>query len=284
MTNEQLAAFIYAGGNDELIPILWDNVRRLLYRLADGYYRAFSDTCSQYGLTAWDLKQAAYPAFLKAVEAYGAKRECGYKFTAFLRYPFKNAVRCLLTNDMLNRCSSLNEEAYTDSDNETELLDIIPDESSLDPFEQVEEASRREVVRAAVSSLPKQERQVISLHYFSGKSYKEIGNKFGLSAQRISSVAAAGIKHLRNNREIRKLGDELGYTSHRIYHDSLCGFKRSGVSAVELVASQRADIERKQRIIDEVASLYEAYSRGDLTQSELLEAEAKLDREYYGVL
>ncbi len=284
MTNEQLAIFISEGGNDELIPILWENVRRLMYRLAGGYYKAFSDTCSQYGLTAWDLKQAAYPAFLKAVEAYGAKRECGYKFTAFLRYPFKNAVRELLTKDMLNRCSSLNEEAYTDSDNETELLDIVPDESSLDPFEQVEEASRREVVRAAVNSLPEQERQVISLHYFSGKSYKEIGDKFGLSAQRISSVAAAGIKHLRNNREIRKLGDELGYTSRRIYHDSLSGFRHSGVSAVELVASRRADIERKQRLIDEVASLYEAYNRGELTQNELFEAEAKLDREYYGAV
>lgn len=43
MTNEMLAGFIQQGGNDELIPLLWDNVKVLVYTLSDRLYRAYSE-------------------------------------------------------------------------------------------------------------------------------------------------------------------------------------------------------------------------------------------------
>lgn len=119
MTNEQLAIFVGQGGNDELIPLLWENVRKLLYMRADRYYRAYKDDCSAYGITSWDLRQAAYTAFLNAIPAYKRKSEeqpdKEYKFTSFLKYPFKNAIRNLLTKDILNTSDSLN-RTVTDSD------------------------------------------------------------------------------------------------------------------------------------------------------------------------
>ena len=48
MTNEQLAAFIKEGGNDELIPILWERVRKLMYMKSDKVYRAMQSRFVQY--------------------------------------------------------------------------------------------------------------------------------------------------------------------------------------------------------------------------------------------
>lgn len=43
MTNEQLAAFIKQGGNDELIPILWERIRKLMYMKSDKVYSALQN-------------------------------------------------------------------------------------------------------------------------------------------------------------------------------------------------------------------------------------------------
>jgi len=70
MTNEQLAGFIKAGGNDELIPLLWANIKKLMYMKADRAYRLYNGACDKAGVTPMDIKQVCYNAFLKAIEAY----------------------------------------------------------------------------------------------------------------------------------------------------------------------------------------------------------------------
>ena len=40
MTNEQLAGFIQSGVNDELIPILWERIRKLMHMKSDKVYNA----------------------------------------------------------------------------------------------------------------------------------------------------------------------------------------------------------------------------------------------------
>ena len=68
MTNEQLAAFIKQGGNDELIPILWERIRKIMYMKSDRVYSALQSRFIQCGYDVWDLKQSCYTAFLKAIE------------------------------------------------------------------------------------------------------------------------------------------------------------------------------------------------------------------------
>ena len=91
MTNEQLATFIKQGGNEELIPILWERIRKLMYMKSDRVYSALQSRFNQCGVEVWDLKQSCYTAFLKALEGY--KPESGNKFTAYLSYPFRNTVQ-----------------------------------------------------------------------------------------------------------------------------------------------------------------------------------------------
>ena len=94
MTNELLAEYIQQGGNDELIPILWGNVEKILYIKSEQVYRLHKESCSRRGVELWDIRQASYMAFLDAIKAY--KPETGNKFTSYLNYPFKNAVNELL--------------------------------------------------------------------------------------------------------------------------------------------------------------------------------------------
>ena len=50
MTNEQLAELIGQGGNDELIPLLWEKVRRLVYMQCDRIYRRAPERFISHGI------------------------------------------------------------------------------------------------------------------------------------------------------------------------------------------------------------------------------------------
>ena len=189
MTNEQLASFIKQGGNDELIPILWENVKGVLYKLSKRYYDAYSEDLSSYGITLWDIRQQAYNAFLKAIEGYSEDK--GYKFITYLKYPFKNAVRAMLTKDLLNRADSLN--AIIPSDGEdTEQGELVPDEHALDFVEQVEREEEKALVKSAIhkaiDKLPKREAEVIREHFISGKTYADIAADKEISTERVRQL------------------------------------------------------------------------------------------------
>lgn len=282
MTNEQLAGFIKQGGNDELIPLLWENVRKLIYIFADRYFRAYRDNLEQYGITAWDLKQQAYSAFLKAIEGYDESK--GYVFSSYLKYPFKNAVRSLLTKDTLNRADSLNVLVSGSDDSEpTERGDLVADERSLDFVEHIEDEAETEhikhVVRSAVDLLPDEESKIIRKYYFEGKTYKDIATENGKSIERIRQQHNKALKHLRNNRELLRLRDDLGYSSQRIYQNRVNDFKRFGCSNVEQVAISRTDIEAREKKWQEVNFLIKKYRNGCITLDEFMESYKKFDYE-----
>lgn len=178
MTNEQLAGFIQRGESDELIPILWERVRKLLYMKSEQIYRQYKDRFAQCGVEVWDLKQESYTAFLEAVKAY--KSDSGLKFTSFLKYPFRNAVNELIglrtsrtINEPLNNSTSLNKPLDSSEDDVITLLDTLADDTALDFIERMETASVGETVRAVIETLQEQHRDVIKLRYFEGLTLKQ---------------------------------------------------------------------------------------------------------------
>ena len=154
MTNEQLAEFIKAGGNDELKPILWERVHKLLYSFANSYYIAHSSSCEKCGVTVWDLKQASYYAYMGALEAYDNTK--GYKFISYLDLQFRHAVRSMFGKDLLNTSESLNEIIKDKGDKKEPLerIGCVPDTKSLNDFEYISEESTNNIVRKAVERLP----------------------------------------------------------------------------------------------------------------------------------
>lgn len=94
MTNEQLAEFIQQGGNDELLPLLWEKTHKLVYMHCSRLYNGNIERFKRHGIDEWDLKQSAYEGFLAAVKAYNPEK--GYKFNTYLLYHLKNVVRGLI--------------------------------------------------------------------------------------------------------------------------------------------------------------------------------------------
>lgn len=206
MTNEQLAEFIKAGGNDELTPILWERVRKLLYAIANKYYTAHCSKCERCGVTVWDLKQTAYSAYLGAVRAYDSKK--GYQFTAYLDLQFKTSVRSLFGKDLLNVSESLNAAVKADEESETEWMQLVADETSLDDFEQIYKENTAAIVRKAVERLPDELKSVIYCRYYKELSFEKTARKLAIAEKEALNRERRAIQLLRNDRDMRLLASE----------------------------------------------------------------------------
>lgn len=217
MTNEQLAAFIKQGGNDELLPILWGNVQKLMYMKADKAYKANTDSFKRCGVELWDIRQSCYMAFLQAVRGYDSTK--GYKFTAYLSYPFRNTLKELLggrencKKNPLDNCESL-QQVIGGEDDDLLLIDTIKDESAVDVQSVLDLESDGEVVRQEVAKLSPMQRQVVELHYFDNVGFTQIAEHFGLSYSRILQIRDRAFRELRQSDIMRRLWAEIGREYH----------------------------------------------------------------------
>lgn len=217
MTNEMLADFIKQGGNDELIPILWEKVRVLLYGKSDTFYRLNKEQCDRKGVDNWDIRQASYTAYLKAVRSFDIKT--GYKFTTYLAYPFKNALKDLLgattkraRQEPLNNSTSL-DKPIEQSDGDTITMgELIADDSSLDFIQDMERTAEAETVRRIVETLPDVQKDVIKAYYFEGMTLSAIAEKLGVSRESVRQIRYKALKILRENKQLREL--YTGYQHH----------------------------------------------------------------------
>lgn len=247
LTNEQLAEFIQQGGNDDLKPVLWERVRRLLYMRSSMYFRRYTDYCNEHSVTELDLKQQAYQAYEIALKKFESGRG---KFNTVLGYAFKSNIRSLFKRDALNAADSLDRIIDTgDGGSDTALIDFIADDTAESPFELIEEKSQREetakILRKCVDSLNDREKAVIDGYFYNGETLGSIGNAFGISSVRVQHIRDRALQNMFVMPEIQKLGDEYGYTARAVYHDSLTSFRQHGECAVEHIAIGRADIELK---------------------------------------
>lgn len=242
MTNEALAALIGAGGNDELLPILWDKMRKFYRMQADKYAARYPEQCARHGITAADLQQEGYLSMLEAVKAYAGK-DTDAAFITFCGLHYKNkcasltGIRAGHRSDALNRCYiSLNEPLENkDGDTDAERGDLIEDTEASAPFEEVERRDQSERVRAVCRTALKDERErrTIELYYFEGRTLKEIAAAEGLSIERIRAIKARAYRHLMNNRALRALAS-LDYYQHI----SVTACQRAG-SVVERIAEYK---------------------------------------------
>lgn len=216
MTNEQLAVLIKQGGNDELIPILWERVRKLLYSKSVSYYNSHLDLCRQRGVDEWDIKQECYKVLLNAVQGF---EDVGYKFTSYLSYPFQNAVQDLLGlrkrhSDPLNICTSL-DKPVEQSDGETTMYELVPDDTPLFT-ENIDRQSESETIHYVVDELAEPYRTVINAHYFKGMQFNQIAQSLNLSAERVRQIHYKALQLLRKNHTLLEI-----YSEYKRHYDWL---------------------------------------------------------------
>jgi len=75
--------------------------------------------------------------------------------------------------------------------------DIPRVKDQLDPFERCYRLEQREILKRAVSSLPRRERLIISLYYERPRTMKEIAARLGLDQSRVSQLHSAALVRLR---------------------------------------------------------------------------------------
>ena len=258
MTNEQLATFIHNGDNDELIPLLWDNVRALVYMKAHEYYTTHITLCISHGVELCDLKQVGYIAFTAALKAF--KPESGLKFVSFLSFPLLNEINVLLgirtkKRDALNEAASLDAPVKDEENDGATLGDLQADAQSTEFVQRIEAAMISEFIRKEVEVLSSNQRNVITWYYFDGKTLEEIAQELHVSAERVRQIKHEAEKNLRHVPELRLIYNEYYrcHTSHNMYFawqpENYAAIRREeaaerkltkGKTAAEILAEYRA--------------------------------------------
>lgn len=222
MTNEEIALQILRG-SAELCPLLWEQVKKLLYMWAGRYYNANREAFKRAGVELSDLEQELYFAFRQAVQYY--KPDSGYKFTTFLKHPFLNTCRRLLGRnrrelDPLNNCTSLDRPAKEEEAEGATIGDLQPDPQSSAFIDNLERAAIAEIVRAEVDRLPERLSDMVKLYYFDGLTYEQIGAQLDISGGYVGQSLEKARKKLRYSPELYSLYLECGraHPSPRGYH------------------------------------------------------------------
>lgn len=189
------------------------------------------------------LKQQAYSAYEISLKGYISERG---SFSTYLTFGFKKALRALFKNkDPLNSAESIARSIDEENVNGGSVVELVSDQNAVEAFDNIENEDVGRIVRTAVNGLPEREQATIRAIYFENKKNKEVAEIYGVTSQAVAEYSKRALMMLRRNKEIRRLSDELGYNSQLTYRNTLGSYKHFGISGVERVAIERADIESR---------------------------------------
>lgn len=246
-----MANLIKHGDNDELIPLLWDKVKKLLYIKAEDTYRKYKSRCDSAGVELWDLRQICYEVFLKALEGYKPEQE--NKFTAYLSFPFKNTVYSLLgyrgKDNPINNSTSLDEPLGDEE--EISLLDVVKDEHSEDSYNDIIQDDYLDGLHNALEKgmerLKPEQRTTLQCRYYENKTLQEtadeLGNKSREQARQIESKALREMRKPHIAKELLPfLYDEI--ESYSLHGSGLQSFRNTLTSSTERAAEHMEELEK----------------------------------------
>lgn len=243
MSNEEMARRIQEG-ETELLPTLWEQVHRFIYREARRRYCA---TSRMRGVEIDDLIQSGYIALVEAVAHF--KPDVEYTFLTYLGRTLKTAFaetcgyktsKC----DPLNAADSL--DAPLTDDTDTTKGDML-----ADPVDQYEDAERRiwleqlqKAMGKAMDKLPPEWRDVLRRYYWQGQTLEEISAATGIHRNNVNNRRNKGLRQLRRN--ISRYGLDQFVEDRTPYYARVGveSFNATHTSAVELAAIRREALER----------------------------------------
>lgn len=234
MTNEEFCARIQNGERDLLEELLTANkgmVAKMAYR-----YLPIADR--NIGLDLDDLRQAARLGLLLAVDVWDAERgEFISLAVQYMRKEIRSALGIWTSKERIeNSGRTVSLFAKVSDEDNTELIELVPDDSCEDPQEAALQADTKRCVREVVETLPDKQKAAIVGFYFEGKPIKAISQ----SARQSAFFA------LRRNGKLLSLITQ--------YNDAL--YRSSGARSfcyTHESAVERAVIQR-ERILDQINS------------------------------
>ena len=177
-----------------------------------------------------DLQQAAFLGILQARNGY---REDLGSFATFAGYYARNEIRALLgiRNGKLPPVLESLDEPLNDETDDTRL-DLLADETIPDPDAGLIEAERKQTVRDAVDRLQEDQRAVVSLHFFEGKTYQQAADEMNLTRDRVTTIFQNARRNLRRDRYLKALA-EVNRRTPYLLGVSVTRFNSTFTSAVE---------------------------------------------------
>lgn len=242
MTNEELAELI-KNGQKEYCADLWEQTRKIFIKKANNFYNSYRLQCERYGLELADLIQMCYFVMLDAVKAYNPEK--GYKFTTYINYHFRNAMREAVgirgagKQNLLNECSSL--DIPIGEDEETALLDFVEDKDAYAAFDRSDTSATLDKLRIllneAIDYLPPTHAEILRLRYFGGVTYTEIAERLGMKTiQGVKNLEANAFRRIATSRHKRILQEyrDIELSERAYYNTGLTSFMYKGASSQEL--------------------------------------------------
>lgn len=99
---------------------------------------------------------------------------------------------------------ALDHETSDDSDEDLTLVDVLSDDSAVEPSEELETRELHTYLRDAVKLLPERQRLVIVGYFLDGRTSKELARFLGVTESRVSQLRSEALRNL-------KLGIEAQY-------------------------------------------------------------------------
>lgn len=189
-----------------------------------------------------DLQQAAFLGILEAQRAY--KEERG-GLTTLAGFYARNEIRALLgiKHGKLPPTLESLDEPLNDETEDTRL-DLLADETLPEIDAALLEDEKRQTVRDAVSKLAEEQRAVVELHFFEGKTYPQTAEEMNITPTRAVTIWAAARRSLSRNRYLKALA-EVNRSTPYLLGVGVTRFNSTFTSAVEELVLLRERLLQK---------------------------------------
>lgn len=184
-----------------------------------------SKDCRLSTYATWWIRQSIFKAIrdtgrsirlpdhiIKKITMLNSTKE--YAIERFQRQPDHNEVCRLMnfTNDKLGEllvCSQRTESLYSIIDEETTIIDTIPDKNNSQPFDYVYNNCISEALRFEFDTLTDKEKEVLFLRFgFNGNkslSLEKTGQRLGISRERVRQIQVRAQSKLKRSKKIKDL-------------------------------------------------------------------------------
>lgn len=155
--------------------------------------------------------------------------------------------RVRVSAEPLDSAQSLDEPVPWDDAGEVTRADVTPDPAAAQAFEDAEQNSYRQELRAvldkALSLLPDRQRDVIARRFYEGLTLRQAAELDGVTQERIRQMEDKALRALRQNQELRRFyGEDL---LSRAYQGTGFGAWKSGGSVQERLVERLEEKERR---------------------------------------
>jgi len=247
MTNEDLAALVQAGERDRLEE-LWRNVKRFIWQQAGKRILRGAE-----GVTAEDLYQSGYLALVEAADSYDAGR--GMSFIGWLSVMLKTAFNAAAgrrserqRREPLHQALSI--DAIIPGSDGLTIGDSLEDPDAAAAFDAADFGvfldQCREVIAAALDTLPVKQAELMRRYYLQRKSIDEAAAAVGYSGRATAYEAMArALYRLAHGPYTKVLWECLDtFTEFEEYRGAarsagIGSFRRTGTSSTEAGALLR---------------------------------------------